>query len=251
MSKRRVLMMFLLGCGTFTCVIAKVDLKKESLVPLKYYLLSHYVKICPRYNCFYNLKQVLNMPIWFLTSNVISFQAIWFIAVLAGNSPLLFLCLPIILLHFFLLNKVLKKQFNWKNEIFLIVACVLLGVLVESIKLLLPVWDESFTGYLPPIWLLCIWAGFAISLHGSFAFLQNRFAISAFLGALFAPLSYFAGARLSDSYELADPSFGLLLIGALWVAVMPLLVWLAGLLPVHKSASYDASGHKDSVINAT
>lgn len=190
------------------------------------------------------------MPIWFLIANVVSFQAIWFVAVLAGNSPLLALCAPILILHFFLLNKVLQKQFNWKNEILLITACVLLGVLVESIKLLLPIWDESFSGYLPPFWLLCIWAGFAISLHGSFAFLQNRFAISAFLGALFAPLSYFAGARLSDTYELIDPSFGLLLIGTLWVAVMPLLVWLAGLLPVQKPMPTHLTMNKEQVADA-
>lgn len=171
------------------------------------------------------------MPTWFLIANFLSFQAIWFVAVLAGSSPALALCLPIIFLHFLLMDKALNKRFLWKNELALIGACLVVGLVVESIKLALPIWDKNLVGSLPPLWLMTIWAGFAISLHGSFEFLKNRFSIAAFLGAIFAPLSYFAGARLSDSYELVEPSFGLLLIGTLWVVVMPLLVWLGDLLP--------------------
>lgn len=191
------------------------------------------------------------MPAWFLIANVLNFQAIWFIAVLAGNGSALALCVPIIFLHFLLMDRALKKHFNWKNEALLIVACLGIGVAVESLKLVLPIWDTTLVGHLPPLWLLVIWAGFAISLHGSFAFLHNRFALASLLGAIFAPLSYVAGARLSDSYTLLDSSFGVVLIGMVWVVVMPLLVWVAGVLPAKKPQCPELLTDCTAVANAT
>ncbi|WP_238376292.1 DUF2878 domain-containing protein [Marinagarivorans algicola] len=190
------------------------------------------------------------MPAWFLVANFLSFQAIWLIAVLAGNGSALALCVPIIFLHFLLMDRALKKHFNWKNEFLLIIACLVIGGGVESFKLLLPIWDSALVGHLPPLWLMTIWAGFAISLHGSFAFLYKRFALASLMGAIFAPLSYLAGAHLSDTYAFVDASFGVVLIGMVWMVVMPLLVWVAGLLPAQKAQRVQTLTHNASAISA-
>jgi hypothetical protein len=122
--------------------------------------------------------------------------------------------------------------FKWFNEFFLIALCVLVGFVVESIFMQLPVWaDNPHLGSWPPAWLLAMWFGLGASMHISFNFLAKKPYLSALMGAVSAPLSYFAGANLSETHSLANPVVSLMIIAVIWAFVMPLLVAIANALP--------------------
>ena len=176
----------------------------------------------------------LVLPLWFLIVNAVIFQAIWFLAILFGDS-LVLLAVPFLLaLHFYGLRRIYGPQAYLRNELFLVALCLLIGFFTELIKLQLGVWSAAVLNNMPPFWLMAIWAGFAITLHSSLSFLQGKVLVPALLGLLFAPASYFAGAKLSASHELAGLQ-SLFIIGGVWFFLMPLLAYIAKQLPVQKA----------------
>lgn len=74
-----------------------------------------------------------------------------------------------------------------------------------------------------PVWIWALWAGFAMTLNHSLAFLGDRPCSSILLGLLGGPLAYWAAAD----------AFGALAFGApvVWVMTALALAW-AALLPV-------------------
>ena len=76
---------------------------------------------------------------------------------------------------------------------------------------------------LTTVWDLLIWANFSLTLDTSLRFLQKRPLAAAFLGAICAPMTYYAGDRLG-ALHFSEPVFrGLLWVGVLWLFVMPCL----------------------------
>lgn len=78
---------------------------------------------------------------------------------------------------------------------------------------------------LAPVWIVTLWAAFAVTLAPTRTLLGNRWIVaSALLGLSLAPLSYVAGARLG-ALTLTVPLWqAWLAIGALWGAAYPLLL---------------------------
>jgi len=73
------------------------------------------------------------------------------------------------------------------------------------------------------IWDLMIWANFSLTLDVSLRFLQKRPLVAAFLGAICAPGTYYAGDRLG-ALNFSEPVFrSLLWVGAVWLFAMPCL----------------------------
>ena len=73
------------------------------------------------------------------------------------------------------------------------------------------------------IWDLMIWANFSLTLDVSLRFLQKRPLVAAFLGAICAPGTYYAGDRLG-ALNFSEPVFSSLLwVGAVWLFAMPCL----------------------------
>jgi hypothetical protein len=80
---------------------------------------------------------------------------------------------------------------------------------------------------LTTIWDLMIWANFSLTLDVSLRFLQKRPLAAAFLGAICAPGTYYAGDRLG-ALNFSEPVFSSLLwVGAVWLFVMPCLSLMA------------------------
>jgi hypothetical protein len=77
------------------------------------------------------------------------------------------------------------------------------------------------------IWDLMIWANFSLTLNASLRFLQKRPLVAAFLGAICAPGTYYAGDRLG-ALNFSEPVFSSLLwVGAVWLFAMPCLSLMA------------------------
>ena len=77
------------------------------------------------------------------------------------------------------------------------------------------------------VWDLMIWANFSLTLNASLRFLQKRPLVAAFLGAICAPGTYYAGDRLG-ALNFPEPVFSSLLsIGIVWLFAMPCLSLMA------------------------
>jgi hypothetical protein len=79
-----------------------------------------------------------------------------------------------------------------------------------------------------PLWILCLWAAFALTLTRSLAWLVRRPWLAALLGALGGPLAYVSAARGFAAVELAPPvvrDLGGLALG--WGGALLLLAHLA------------------------
>ena len=151
-----------------------------------------------------------------LLLNFFWYQTIWFAAVLGGPE---FEMLITLLLGLHLLQ--VKDR---KAELMTLALCGGMGICVDSIL----TWQGLFVfdpapAMLPiPYWLMGIWFGFAGILHHSLNYIVRRpiFAIAA--GAIFAPLTYFAAARLGAVTFAFPPTTSAIVIGTVWATLMAL-----------------------------
>jgi len=101
------------------------------------------------------------------------------------------------------------------------------------------VWDSSMArlgwiayaepGPLPgiaPVWILALWALFAMVLREPLRWLHKRLPLAALLGALGGPLSYAAAERL-DACRLVEPTIAGVALALGWAVITPLLLLLA------------------------
>lgn len=99
---------------------------------------------------------------------------------------------------------------------------------------------------LAPVWIWSLWAGFALTLNHSMAFLQHRPVAAAAFGAVGGPLAYWTAAGAFEAVSFGAPVawvLGALAIG--WAAMLPLLFalhrWLTAdgrtAQPVRKAAA--------------
>jgi hypothetical protein len=161
--------------------------------------------------------------------NLLSFQILWFICVLADNVLAVIALALFFLVHFFC---VLQNKIEW----LLIVAFTLIGLVFESAINSLDLIHFSAAGKLvlgnttitlAPIWLLCLWAGFAATFsHGLFALRKYPLGL-AILIVPSVPISYFLGARISDSTFPASPILALLCELVAWLILIPVGLWVA------------------------
>lgn len=87
-------------------------------------------------------------------------------------------------------------------------------------------------GWIPPPWILALWASFAMTLTASMAFLQRHWLLSIVFGLLLAPLAYVSASRGFAAVQFSAPAWhGLLMLGATWAAALSLLVRVARRAP--------------------
>ncbi len=159
-----------------------------------------------------------------LIVNYLLFQTGWFVCVLGGNQAALLITVVFLLIH-------IRYITSWKKERELLAITLLLGSSIDSFLGHLGVFLFPGESLLLPLWLACLWLLFATTLRHSLAWTGRYKWAGAVTGAIGGPLSYYAGAQLTD-VELAAPVWqSLLIIAAVWAAVIPLLqsfsdVWL-------------------------
>ena len=149
-----------------------------------------------------------------LVLNFFWYQTIWFSAILGGEQfePAIALLIILHLLH----------SQDRKAELMTMLPCAAIGISVDSFLS----WQGLFLfnpapELLPiPLWLVGIWFGFAGILRHSLNYFVSRPALATCAGAVFAPLTYFAAARLGAvSFGLPD-SISALVIGVVWAIMM-------------------------------
>lgn len=78
-----------------------------------------------------------------------------------------------------------------------------------------------------PLWILMLWAGFALNLNHCLVWLQGRWWLAAGLGAFGGPASVLVGASLGAATLPAGVLPLVVVYGSCWALLVPLLAWLA------------------------
>ncbi len=161
-------------------------------------------------------------------ANLVGFNACWFALVLGAAHGLWWVGL--LALAVFAAATLATSPWP-KADLKLVGVAVAIGVVLETalvqggiFRYASPVpWPA-----LAPVWMLGLWANFALSLNHSLGFLDQRFALSALLGAIAGPLAYYGAARVFGAAEILTVlpfALGLLAVG--YAFATPLLVALA------------------------
>ena len=164
-----------------------------------------------------------------LMLNFVAFQLGWFACVLGAANALPWLgpvvVAAVVSLHLATARRPLP-------ELYLVLAAMLLGLVVDSLLLATGWLNYSVGLWLPgfaPYWIVAMWALFATTLNVSMGWMRGRPVLTVLMGAVGGPLSYLAGEKLG-AIELTHPIPALAALALAWTVAMPLLMWLAARL---------------------
>ena len=153
--------------------------------------------------------------------NAILYQAGWLACVVGGNTWALPAGALILALHWWLVDRSAR---GWA----FIAVSALLGLALDLgwQRLGLLEFHGTLGAGIPP-WLVLLWLLFATTFAHSLAWLHERLALGALLGAVLGPLSYVAGVELGAA-STPFPLWQLALAMApAWALLLPLLLFLA------------------------
>ena len=162
------------------------------------------------------------LPAW---ANFLAYQAVWFISVYSAGSErswpgvlaaLLFACMQ------------LTASKQRAADMRLVLVAVVLGAALDgTLSTTDLIRYRSSSWALPPggapLWILALWAAFALTLNHSMRWLRGHPVLAAIVGAIAAPLAYASAANLTAALTFIAPT---------WRAEVCLAVGWAGALSV-------------------
>jgi hypothetical protein len=153
-------------------------------------------------------------------TNAALFQIGWFTCVLGGNSGWLLITFVILVVHLFLIG-------SWRSEGKLLMTVFALGCLLDSALIKLGVFDFGEAGKVIPLWLALLWPLLATTLGHCLAWSARPWWLASALGAVGGPASYIAGSHLTYVQLPLGVWPSVLILGAIWAVIFPMLHWLA------------------------
>lgn len=173
------------------------------------------------------------MNLWI---NAICYQLTW-LAAIAGAGRGWWWAGPVAALVFAIVQ-LGRSSTRRADTILIAVACVL-GFAIDSMfaqrELLHYAVPVPFPGF-APIWIVALWASFALTLNHSLEYLKRHLVAAAVLGAIGAPLAYYGAASGWGALTFPlDPVPVLAMLSVCWAAVTPALALCARYLSDHES----------------
>ena len=182
------------------------------------------------------------MPL--MIQNFLLFQAGWLSCVIGGASldytwAGVVVVAAIVAVH-------LVRADSIRNEVILIAITAIAGTAWDSSLMMAGLF--SFTNGvlisgLVPLWLIAMWALFATTLNVSMKWMKNKYLLASVLGAIGGPIAYYAGHRIG-AVDFSDTLTALLVVGAGWALIMPLLMALTTRFNGYKSFQSNQYGVK-------
>lgn len=117
-----------------------------------------------------------------------------------------------------------------RSEAALIVAAGALGAAIDVALLRSGALHYASGEWIPglgPHWMIALWMAFGATLNVAYRWLRGRWFAAALMGAVFGPLSYWAGMRLGGVVFPQSLEVGLASLSLAWLLAFPALVWLA------------------------
>lgn len=162
------------------------------------------------------------MRFWF---NLLGYQAVWFAAVLGAARgqawPALVAAALFALVHFSLPG-------SRRADAQLLLCALAIGTLIDG-GLAASGWlaYAASAAIWPPLWILAIWAAFALTLDHSLAYLQTHPLAALLLGAIGGPLAYLGAQRLEAVVFVAPDWRAIAALALAWALALPALTQLA------------------------
>lgn len=164
------------------------------------------------------------MPNPALVANFVLFQLGWLVSVVgaARGYPVAGVVYAVawVVLHHWHIRR------HRVRELLLVLAAAGLGFTVDSLLALggyIAFPAHASLGFPTTVWMVGLWAMFAMTLRHSLSWLRRRYTAAALLGAVFGPLAYWAGSRIG-AIQLGDGAVAA--IAAAWTVGMICLLKL-------------------------
>jgi hypothetical protein len=166
----------------------------------------------------------MNIKIWV---NMLWMQGLWFTAILGASQNRIDLAAGVLVLF---VAWEYRQGRLLGNTLRVLLVALLLGFLLDTtwIKLGLLQFEAGWpSADKAPLWILILWAGLALTLDGSLAWLQDRLVLAGVLGGIFSPLSYMAAQGFGALTIFTETQSACLWgLGLSWAVTLPLLLWL-------------------------
>jgi hypothetical protein len=169
--------------------------------------------------------------------NVVFFQLLWLVCVGGAGRGYWWVGLPVMALfaayHF--------KVTPWRvADGKLLLIAIVLGGIVDTLFVQLGL--MQFNASVPssavaPVWILLLWAGFALTLNHSMSYFQTRFWPALVFGLLGGPLAYYVAKNIWKAVNFLQSD--VIVYGALafaWAVMTPLLLKIGSNLRQHNRA---------------
>ena len=172
--------------------------------------------------------------------NFVIFQCLWFAAILGVARGVQW---PVLVALAVMLLWAWWHGSAWQSDLRMAAAGLAVGLAVEPLWLAAGVIEYrlQWSAGLPPLWILVLWCGFAVTFNHSLAWLCGRPRLAAAFGALGSAGSVVAGVRLGAAEAPAGLVSLVFAYGALWAVIVPALAWWATRPP----SGPGASDHQD------
>jgi hypothetical protein len=159
--------------------------------------------------------------------NMLWMQALWFGAIM-GAAEKMFWLAPVLLTGFIVWE--FRPTRRVYGDFQLMLVALLIGLILDTTWVKLD-WikfapDFALSGR-APLWILLLWAGLALTINHSLAWLQSRLLLAGVLSALSCPLSYLGAARLGAVDIVTESWLWAVVLSLSWAVSIPLLLWLA------------------------
>ncbi|WP_426140920.1 DUF2878 domain-containing protein [Pseudomonas sp. DWP3-1-2] len=171
-------------------------------------------------------------------ANAALFQAGWFACVLGGDSVWLLIPIGVLIVHLLWIS-------SWAAEGKLLLWITGLGTVLDSVLLMMGLFDFDTGGPLIPVWLILLWAILATTLNHCLSWTASPWWRASLLGAIGGPMSYYAGSQLAGVQLPLGLWPSMLVLGVIWAVVFPLLQGLARYLRTRQTNNSD--GHRSDV----
>lgn len=163
------------------------------------------------------------MMVW---STLLGYQLVWFLTVTGAAHGKAW---PSVVCSLVFISWQMLASEQPKVDLRLLVGAVLLGLVVDGVLAAsgwaryatpAPAWPPGGA----PLWILALWACFAMTLKRSLVYLQGRPWMALTCGAIGGPLAYLGAARGWRAVNLAPPAWrALLWLGVSWAIAVLLL----------------------------
>lgn len=166
----------------------------------------------------------VDASMWLKIGNFIWFQTIWWTIILFQNDAVI----PVFaLIGIWVVISPLRLDDMKLMAIMFFVGTIIDGLLTygglfifEEESPLIPFWPI-------PIWLSLLWVAFSGTVYHSMTAFKGRYILCAMGGAVFAPLSYIAGAKF-EAVELGTSTvFAYAIIALVWSIIFPLCFYIS------------------------
>ena len=159
--------------------------------------------------------------------NMAWMQALWFAAVVGAAHAKTW---PSVLILLLFSAWQLHPSHQCKGDVRLVIIALASGLVLDTLWMQLGWLDyqESWPiSGLAPLWILALWAGLALTINHSLAWLQQRMLLAAVASGFSSVVSYLAAQRFGALAVIAEPTMVYVAIFSAWAVTLSMLLKLA------------------------